>query len=96
MTFYALMMALTVVFPFWSIWASMRCKQTLDDFLNVVLRDDLAKRMDLESWCSYYDRFEDYWNEKCLLQYLIAQNFFWLGIRFSVGGQLASASFVFY
>lgn len=84
MCIYALFMGLTLVFPFWSIWYALECKNCLDSFLSRVLNEDREKRMDVRTWLNHYVGFEHFWLDKCQDYYRFSQNFFWCGMLCSI------------
>jgi hypothetical protein len=80
MILYSILMALSLVFPFWSIFFSLEVKNKLDEFLNRVLKEDQHKRLDLNKWGFYAESFDRYWDAQCEGNYKLAQNFFWVGM----------------
>jgi len=77
---YAVLLGLSVILPFWSIWYALECKNKIDAFLARLLRNEFDKRMNLQCWLEHYTSFERYWNDKCQWHFDAAHNFFWGGM----------------
>jgi len=80
---YSALMACSIILPFWSIWAALQCKNTLDYYCHRILDVNLAGgRMDLNTWLDQYDYFEHFWEDKCKWNFNLAYKSFWAGVIF--------------